>query len=344
MKGRHVVLVLLLSTACVDQANAPTESTTSALGAVPPTESAIWKRVGANNLPDGRYAQASAFDEIRQVVVMFGGMASSPNAPMNAQQDTWEWSPAGGAWKARTIAGAAPAARTGAAMAYDSIRNKFVLFGGRAGSGYDYQDTWEWDPGTGVWTDKSGPGAKPSARSQHGMIFDSKAGKIVLFGGGRSQFGGDIMTISLAFDDTWEYDGATATWTQRTTASSPSARVDSGFAYSSQTNKAYLFGGMEVTSASAGGTPMQDIWEWDSAAGTWTERTSAGNKPSPFCAWHGHRQCQGPGCDLRRLRHDNQRQPERCLVLGYRGRHLDGKAGLRQRELANPKAMVVAGF
>jgi hypothetical protein len=253
---------------------------------VPPTESAIWKRVGANNLPDGRYAQASAFDEIRQVVVMFGGMASSPNAPMNAQQDTWEWSPAGGAWKARTIAGAAPAARTGAAMAYDSIRNKFVLFGGRAGSGYDYQDTWEWDPGTGVWTDKSGPGAKPSARSQHGMIFDSKAGKIVLFGGGRSQFGGDIMTISLAFDDTWEYDGATATWTQRTTASSPSARVDSGFAYSSQTNKAYLFGGMEVTSASAGGTPMQDIWEWDSAAGTWTERTSAGNKPSPRFA-HG---------------------------------------------------------
>ena len=65
MKGRHGVLVLLLSTACVDQANAPTESTTSALGAVPPTESAIWKRIGANNLPDGRYAQASAFDERR---------------------------------------------------------------------------------------------------------------------------------------------------------------------------------------------------------------------------------------------------------------------------------------
>jgi hypothetical protein len=281
MKSRHGVLVLLLSTACVDQANTPTESNTSALGLVPPTESATWKRAGASNLPDGRYAQALAFDETRQVVVMFGGMVSSPDGSMNAQQDTWEWSPVQGAWKARTIAGAAPAARTGAAMAYDPIRNKFVLFGGRAGSGYDYQDTWEWDPGTGTWTDKSGSGAKPSARSQHGMVFDSKAGKIVLFGGGRSQIGGDIMTVSLAFGDTWEYDGATATWTQLTTASAPSARVDFGFAYSSQTNKAYLFGGMEVASATAGGTPMQDIWEWDGAAGTWTERTSAGGKPSP---------------------------------------------------------------
>jgi hypothetical protein len=44
--------------------------------------------------------------------------------------------------------GAAPDARSGAAMVYDSVRaKKIVLFGGRAGSGYDYEDTWEWDPG-----------------------------------------------------------------------------------------------------------------------------------------------------------------------------------------------------
>jgi len=94
------------------------------------------------------------------------------------------------AWTARTIAGTTPAARTGAAMAYDSIRKVFVLFGGRAGSGYDYQDTWEWDPTTGVWTNKTGAGTKPGARSQHGMVFDSKAGKVLLYGGGRSLLNG----------------------------------------------------------------------------------------------------------------------------------------------------------
>ena len=280
MKARYGALALFLSSACTDQA-VPTESATSALGVVPSTENATWKRIGANTLPDGRYAHALAFDDARQVAVMFGGMAMSSDGSMNPQQDTWEWSPALGAWNARTIAGAKPAARSGAAMAYDSVRSKFVLFGGRAGSGYDYQDTWEWDPATGVWTDKTGSGARPDARAQHGMIFDSKAGKIVLFGGGRSQIGGDIMTVSLAFNDTWEYDGASATWTKCATAIGPSARVDFGFAYSGKTSKGYLFGGMEITSADMGGTPTQDSWEWDGAAGTWTERTSTGDKPSP---------------------------------------------------------------
>jgi MYXO-CTERM domain-containing protein len=281
MRIRHGVLALLLSTNCVNQADEGPESTKVALGVVPPTESATWTRVGASNLPDGRYAHALAFDETRQVAVLFGGMVSSSDGSMTAQQDTWEWSPAEGAWKARIVTGAKPAARTGAAMAYDSVRKVFVLFGGRAGSGYDYQDTWEWDPATVAWTNKTGSGAKPSARSQHGMLFDSKAGKILLFGGGRSMISGDIMTVSLAFDDTWEYDGTSAGWTKRATVGGPSARVDFGFAYSSQTNKAYLFGGMEVTSAGVDGTPMQDAWEWDGTAGTWTERTGAGDKPSP---------------------------------------------------------------
>ena len=280
MKARHGALALFLSFACTDQA-VPTESAKSALGVLPSTENATWKRVGATTLPDGRYAHALAFDETRQVVVMFGGMVTSSDGSMNPQQDTWEWNPSQSAWNSRTIAGAKPAARTGAAMAYDSVRSKFVLFGGRAGSGYDYQDTWEWDPATGVWTDKTGSGARPDARAQHGMIFDNKAGKIVLFGGGRSQIGGDLMTVSLAFDDTWEYDGATATWSKCATAVAPSARVDFGFAYSGKTNKGYLFGGMEVTSADMGGTPTQDSWEWDGAAATWTERTSTGDKPSP---------------------------------------------------------------
>jgi len=129
MKIRHGVLALLLSATCVNQPDEATESAKSALGVLPPTESATWSRVGFSNLPDGRYAQALAFDEARQVVVVFGGMTSSPDGSTSAQQDTWEWSPAQGAWTARTIAGAKPAARTGAAMAYDSARKIFVLFG-----------------------------------------------------------------------------------------------------------------------------------------------------------------------------------------------------------------------
>ena len=275
----HCGFALLLTfTACVDPAGQPTEPASSALGVVPATESAQWKRVANNTLPDARYGQAVAYDADRGVVVMFGGLTGDPSGTLTPQQDTWEWDPTLGAWKLRTTTGSSPDPRSGAAMAYDSTRKKFVLFGGRAGSGYDLQDTWEWDPTTGAWTDKTGSGTGPGARSQHGMIYDSKAGKVLLFGGGRSQIGGDAMAIGLAFADTWAYDGSA--WTPLTTTAAPSARSDFGFAYSSSAGKAYLFGGMETLSANVSGSPKQDIWEWDSTAGTWTDRTIAGSKPS----------------------------------------------------------------
>jgi MYXO-CTERM domain-containing protein len=260
----------------VDNPQDTPESVSLRLG----TETAQWKRIAGTTLPDGRYGQALALDETRGVLVMFGGLAGNQGMVQpTPEQDVWEWDPAVGTWKLRAPTGTIPSARSGAAMAYDSARKVFVLFGGRAGSGYDLQDTWEWDPATGAWTDKGGAGATPGARSQHRMIFDSKAGKVVLFGGGRSQLGGEPMTLYAAYADTWEFDGTH--WAQRTTTAAPTARADFGFAYSASTKKAYLFGGMEIPTLNAPGTPKQDIWEYDSEGGTWTERTAAGNKPSP---------------------------------------------------------------
>ena len=79
--------------------------------------------------------QAVAYDETRKVIVMFGGQIWNPSTWAAAPTDeTWEWSPATGAW--RLLAGGeAPKPRSGAAMVFDAKRNKLVLFGGRAGSG-----------------------------------------------------------------------------------------------------------------------------------------------------------------------------------------------------------------
>jgi hypothetical protein len=279
MRAHYGVVALLTFAACVQQPGEATESASSALGVVPASEIAQWKRVGSTTLPSPRVGQAVALDEVQGVLVMFGGLSETPSTGQTALRDIWEWSQTAGTWKLRTPTGSAPDARSGAAMAYDSTRKKFVMFGGRAGSGYDLQDAWEWDPATGEWADKTGGGASPSARSQAGMVFDSKNNKILLFGGGRSELGGDPMNITLAYGDTWEYDGTR--WTQRTTTVAPSARSGFGLAYSTGSSKAYLFGGMEVTTYNAPGTPKQDIWEYDGGTGTWTERTAAGSKPSP---------------------------------------------------------------
>ncbi len=285
MKPRNgAVIALLLLATCNEEnqgAVSPTESARVALGKLPSSEVATWQKVGSSTIPDGRYLQAAAFDESRKVVVMFGGtlfnMMTGTGGPT---QETWEWSPATGKWTNRTGTGLAPQARSGATMVYDSARAKLVLFGGRAGSNYDYEDTWEWDPATGVWTDMTSAGNHPAARAQQGMVYEKSTGKILLFGGGRSDqssYDGTGMTASLG--DTWELDPTTYTWTQLAPAASPSARHDLGLVWDSIHNVAVLFGGLQMDSSGAG-VPKHDTWQWDPATGTWTERTAAGSKPS----------------------------------------------------------------
>lgn len=291
MKTRKGAIVALLVLATCSEQSRQTdpsaiESVTRGLGKVPATEVAVWQKLGATTTPDARYLQAVAFDTARKMVVMFGGAGMSPNTGMaTPTQDTWEWSTASGKWSNRT-AGTAPDARSGAAMIYDSKRGKVVLFGGRSGSGYNYEDTWEWDPGTGVWTDLTNAGSHPSGRSQFGMVYEASTGKVLLFGGGRSDANvSDGTGVVVSLGDTWELDPATHVWTALTPTASPSARHDFGLVWDSTRNKAVLFGGMQIDTSGVSGIPKQDSWEWDPSTATWTERTSQGSKPA---ARYGH--------------------------------------------------------
>lgn len=92
----------------------------------------------------------------------------------------------------------APPARAAAAMEYDPVSRKVVLFGGYNASQY-LSDTWIFDGGT--WTQVSGP--TPSARAAGKLVYDAVAKQLVLFGG----FNGRYL------NDTWVWDGATSKWT-----------------------------------------------------------------------------------------------------------------------------------
>jgi MYXO-CTERM domain-containing protein len=287
MKTRNGAIVALLALAtCSEQSPDPgsssVESTARRLGKVPGTEVAVWQKLGSTTTPDARYLQAATFDSARKMVVMFGGTNLSPNTGMAVpNQETWEWSTATGKWANRTGAGSTPDARSGAAMAYDSKRAKVILFGGRAGSGYNYEDTWEWDPSTGLWTDVTNAGSHPSGRSQAGMVYEASTGKILLFGGGRSDANSyDATGAVVSLADSWELDPATHVWTQLTTTAAPTARHDFGMVWDSTRNKAVLFGGMQIDMSGVTGIPKQDSWEWDPSTATWSERTSQGSKPA----------------------------------------------------------------
>jgi hypothetical protein len=137
-------------------------------------------------------------------------------------------------------------------MAYDSLRNKVVLFGGNRvlfgrspGENMFLNDTWEWNGKR--WTQIMVVG--PSARAEAAAAFDSRRGRVVLFGGhDRTGESGN------RFGDTWEWDGKR--WMKIQTTG-PSPRNGAAQVFDSARGKVVLFGGSTATEVSG------ETWEWD---------------------------------------------------------------------------------
>ena len=161
-------------------------------------------------------------------------------------------------WTQVTTA-SSPSDRQGHAMAYDSVRGKVVIFGGKDSGGGSLNDTWEYDGVT--WT-QIAPANSPSGRHDHAMAYDSVRGKIVMFGGN------DSFLIGWS-NDTWEYDGVN--WTQVTTASSSPKRFGHAMVYDSVRGKMVMFGGFGRNGF------LDDTWEYDGV--NWTQIAPA-NSPS----------------------------------------------------------------
>jgi len=154
-----------------------------------------------------------------------------------------------------------PPARDAHATAYDTRRNRVVLFAGANEYNlFDFADTWEWD-GTS-WIERS-PAASPPPRFGHAMAYDAARGRVVLFGGY------DFIT-GLALDDTWEWDGND--WRAVTPVTSPPKRFGHAMAYDGARGRVVVFGG----SGDLG--ELADTWEWDGS--TWIARAPATSPPA----------------------------------------------------------------
>jgi hypothetical protein len=92
---------------------------------------------------------------------------------------------------------------------------------------------WSFDLANNQWKEiTSNP--RPAPRQRYGMTFDDNRNRLVLFGG----VGGPPL------NDTWEYDPASAAWTQVTPGGdSPTPRYRIEAACSSDLGTAFFFGG-----------------------------------------------------------------------------------------------------
>jgi hypothetical protein len=97
-----------------------------------------WSVVPGGDGPAGRGGATIAYDGMRKRVVLFGG-GYNPGE-MLYFDDLWEWGPAG--WSRHGANIPWPAGRLDSAMAFDSSRNRLLLFGGANNSGM-LGDLWE---------------------------------------------------------------------------------------------------------------------------------------------------------------------------------------------------------
>ena len=217
-----------------------------------------WTAQTPSSIPSGRMAAPITYDQTHQELVMFGGR-DLWSSGLEVLRDTWVWN--GQDWRHRTPV-TSPPARAYTGLAYDSIRQEAVLYGGWNGNASfppNLSDTWTWDGSN--WTQRF-PQQNPGVREDHLMVYDEARKQTVLFGGLQWSYG------FTQFNDTWTWDGLN--WTKQNPATSPPPIRFDTITYDPQTQMVLLYG--------IGDLNANEIWGWNGS--TWT-KLSANVEPPP---------------------------------------------------------------
>jgi hypothetical protein len=245
-----------------------------------------WRRVTEGG-PDMLLLGGAAYDEKRNVLVMYGGYSWAEDSCV---RETWEWD--GETWMQKEAD--SPTACDHLKMVYDASREQVLLFGGGDESQNLSTETWAWDgeqwsalegdgpPGRahfgfvydpnheqalvyggyadriledvwvwrdGAWEHSDIPG--PGPRSHFGMAYDERANSLLLFGGASS-----TSTFSSLSDETWMLiNGA---WSELSLEEQPSRRGSPATAYDPYRHRVVLYGGF-----ASDRSDLNDTWEWD---------------------------------------------------------------------------------
>lgn len=217
-----------------------------------------WEYDSADDLWSGPYTSALlptatryvalAYDSKHDRVVLFGGWDGT------YYNETWEYDPSTHNWSGPYMPSLRPSGRSYAAMDYDPVRDRIVMFGGYTPALND--ETWEYDVGNHTWAGPIEPIPRPSGRRYHEMVYDSAKERLIMFGGYDGTYS----------DEIWEYDGANQTWEGPITpATRPIGRMNFDMAYDSLREQVVVFGGQPGPVLW-----LSDTWLYDSSTQSWT--------------------------------------------------------------------------
>ena len=221
-----------------------------------------WAQLFPATSPSARAAHQVAYDTTRSRIVLFGGRQAKTtvDGKITLLNDTWVWK--NNNWQ-EVVTSNAPDPRHLMAMAYDSARDRVVLFGGSeyAANGEDFEaqnDTWEFD-GTN-WTQVDITGTVPVVNFPQ-LAYDANRNLVILMGVDNTL--GTLMSV---------YHPDTRSWEKKTPEKLPACANDSSLVYRTATGNVALVGGV----CSSTTPQVESTWEYD--GNTWTEFTTGAGR------------------------------------------------------------------
>ncbi|MBX3064873.1 MAG: hypothetical protein KF726_17960 [Anaerolineae bacterium] len=222
--------------------------------------SSRWQQIVTENAPAPRHDHVLIAAGESGKLMLFGGRTNNGTI----YDDTWLFDVNVNAWR-EIMTAVAPQARFGAAAAWDTTRERILLFAGQA-SGL-FNDVWSFDLATETWTRLETQGTAPIARYGTSAVFDPQLDRLIIshgFAAGR-------------FDDTFALDLKTSLWSDISPTIRPLKRCLHEAAYATSTGTMILFGGC---SSGFGPCPQGDTWSFDLDSGVWTELQTQGDSPA----------------------------------------------------------------
>ncbi len=212
-----------------------------------------------------RFCACAFFDEGRQELVMIGGrnrQMRDEGSAVLVELDT-----------GTTVAlgdGGPVDHPIGCHAFFSSTVDRGYVYGGANGSGFT-SDTWRWDPEARTFTllDIEGPPGRYDA----GLVPLADGGALLASGMGMSSF-------AIKFQkDVWRFDATAERWTELAAGADPAppGRRYPWLALSPDEGTLILGYGSD---SSRGESALDDLWQLDLSAGSWSEVDLEGERPS----------------------------------------------------------------
>ena len=244
-----------------------------------------WSRIVTDNAPQGiaRWgatgidvtpSQMLVYDIVYRVSILYGELdRTKTTTTLAVTNNTWQYNSTTQNWTIGSYS-TSPGNVRSPAMAYDSINNVTVLFGGVENATSSstinvLSETWILNLTSNTWTNAT-PSTRPTIinddatdKGAYSIAFDKANGSVILFGG-TGKNGGNETWMYRVDTNTWRLLGVDAT-------NRPATRSIQSMAYDESANLTVIFGGTVIGGFSGAGNG-NETWVFNATDSTWKQR------------------------------------------------------------------------